>query len=297
MHTPWESTNPQLAKVARGAGIPYIVSVHGMLDDWCMNQRRWKKRIYHALAARRLLEQTAFVHCTASAELEQARRWFPRGKGRVVPLVFDLEPFKALPGPDLARSRYYTLSSRGPKVLFLSRLHPKKGVELLIDAVSGLRKEGADLTLTIAGTGESEYVATLKQRATKLGDRVEFLGMVSGQDKLSVYQAADVLVIPTSQENFGFVFPEALACGTPVVTTKGVDIWPELQTSGGAVIVEPEPRKISAALRKLFMDPAALKDMGAMGRRWVFQELDGARVVERYEALYAEAAGPARSNT
>ncbi len=290
LHTPWEPSNPQLAGAARAAGVPHIVSVHGMLDDWCMTQSAAKKRFYWTLTGRKLLETAAVVHCTAQAELEQAHKWFPRGTGRVIPLVFDLEPFANLPGPDAARSRFPTLAGAQLKILFLSRVHPKKGLEVLIDAAAALAQQGVELTLSIVGTGDEAYTQMIRQRAeSALGSRAALLGLVTGTDKLSVYQAADLMAIPTSQENFGFVFPEALACRTPVITTKGVDIWPELEASGGAAIVDATPDAFAAAIRRLASDRAALIRMGELGREWVFRELDGGRVVERYEALYADA--------
>jgi glycosyltransferase involved in cell wall biosynthesis len=115
---------------------------------------------------------------------------------------------------------------------------------------------------------------------------VRFLGFVSGVEKVSLYQAADVLVLPTSQENWGFVLVESLACGTPVVTTKGVDIWPELQSSGGALIVPAEARAMAEAVGGLLSDPARRRAMGEIGRRWVFETLGADRVARGYEAMY-----------
>jgi len=291
LHTPWETSNPQVAAMARAERVAYIVSIHGMLDDWCMTQRAGKKRLYLMLAGRRLLENAAYVHCTAEAEKQQSQKWFPRGRGRVIPLVFDLEPFRSLPGPELARAKHSSLATDCPKVLFLSRVHPKKGLELLIDSVPLLQKAGVDASVSIAGTGEADYTAMLKQRVATMGltERVAFLGLVTGAEKLSVYQAADVFVLPTSQENFGFVIPEAMACGKAVVTTRGVDIWPELEKSGGAVIVDGSPAAIAQTVAGLLNDPARLAAMASKGQEWVFRELDGNRVVERYEAMYSDA--------
>lgn len=291
LHTPWETSNPQIAAIARSERVPYIVSIHGMLDDWCMTQRAAKKKLYLAIAGRKLLENAAFVHCTAQAEKDQSEKWFPRGHGRVIPLVFDLDPFRTLPGPEIARGKHPSLSTPRSKVLFLSRVHPKKGLELLIDSVPLLIKAGVDPSVTVAGVGDADYTRSLKNRVAAMGlsDRIAFIGLVTGAEKLSVYQAADLFVLPTSQENFGFVVPEAMACRKAVVTTKGVDIWPELEKSGGAVIVDSTPEAIAATVARLVRDPATLATMGEKGHAWVFSELDGLRVVERFEAMYADA--------
>lgn len=290
MHTPWEPSNLQVGPIARRAGVPYVVSVHGMLDDWSMGQHgTLKKKLFLAIVGKRHLERAAFIHCTAQAELDQAKRWFPRGHGCVIPLVFDLEPYRELPGLDLAKSKFSALSRSGAKILFLSRLHPVKRVELVIDAAILLRQRGVEFTLVIAGTGDDGYVLGLKQRAESLGDDVSFVGLVAGREKVSLYQSADVTVVPSEHENFGMVFPESLACRTAVVTTKGVSIWAELERCGGAKIVEPDAHVIADTLQGLLADLPKLQSMGERGREWAFSELDGDRVAQRYVALYRDA--------
>ncbi len=295
LHTPWETSNTQLATLARRASRPYVVTVHGMLDDWCMAQKRLKKRIYLSLAGRALLERAARVHCTAQAEHDQASKWYPRGRGVVIPLAVDLAEYRDLPGPEAAIERIPTLASASQRVLFLSRLHVKKGVHVAIDAIAGV----AGAHLFLAGVGDEDYARGLREQVERLGlaDRVHFLGLVTGREKLSLYQACEVFVLPTSQENFGLVLPEAMACRTPVVTTRGVDIWPELEASGGAVIADATPGAFAETIRVLLADPDRRREMGERGRAWVFEHLDASRVVERFVALYREVIAEGRGGT
>lgn len=292
LHAVWTTSNAQLAALARRAGKPYVVSIHGMLDDWSMSQRRAKKTMYLRLFGRRVLESARVVHCTAQFERDQAVKWFPRGSATVIPLVFDLSPFANPPGPEIARGKYSDLAGGAKSLLFLSRLHEKKRPELLLRALRLLLDRGMDVHAFLAGTGEPAYVQSLRSLAgeLELDGRAHFLGLVVGPEKVSLYQAADLFVLPTSQENFGFVLPEALACATPAITTKGVDIWPELEESGGAVIVEPDPEPIANAAQELLEDDARRGEMGRKGRDWVFSHLDGARVVSEYERMYEQAA-------
>ncbi len=243
LHTPWDVANLQFARRARAREFPYIVSIHGMLDDWSMAQKTLKKRIFLATGGRRMLERAAAVHCTAAAELEQAKTWFPKGRGVVVPLIFDCTEYNPGSGGGPRRTKLEnanTYPGQGPIVLFLSRLHPKKRAEVLIDAAGILRKEGQRFRVLIAGTGDEDYERALKKRVRSAGleEHVHFIGLVTGAAKVSLFQSSNVFVLPTSQENFGFVYYEALAAGTPVITTRGTDTWRELQESGGAVIVE-----------------------------------------------------------
>jgi glycosyltransferase involved in cell wall biosynthesis len=235
-----------------------------------------------------VLEKAAFVHCTAQAELDQAKKWFPRGNGRIIPYVVDLAPFRDLPGVELARRTVPHADTDDPIVLFLSRVHEKKRPEVVIDAAAILRDEGVACRTLIAGTGDEAYIASLKERIARLnlGDRVFFTGLVVGVEKISLYQRAAVFVLPTSQENFGLVYTEALACRTPVVATKGTDIWRELESSGGAIIAPGEPGPTADAIRQLLADPARRAAMGERGRTWVFASLDGEHVISQFEAMY-----------
>ena len=292
LHTPWETANLDFARIAREAGVPYVISIHGMLDDWSMAQRRLKKRLYLALVGRRLLERAFCVHCTASAEERQAKRWFLGGRGRVIPLIFDLGPYRELPGSGLARAAHPEFLGDTPIVLFLSRLHYKKGVELLIEAAGQLRRGGRAFLLVVAGSGEPEYVESLHRlvRDRDLEGVTLFTGLVVGDEKVSLYEAADLFVLPTSQENFGFVFPEALASRTPVITTRGVDIWPELEGSGGAIIVDRSPAAIADAIDGLLADPERRRQMGEAGRAWVLRTFESDQILGEFESMYREAA-------
>ncbi len=290
LHTPWEITNLGLASACRRLGKPYVLTMHGMLDDWCMAQKGWKKRLFLRLGGRHMLEHAAFVHTTAAAELEQSRPWCPRARCVVVPLVFDLDPYRSLPGPAMARDAFGIVPDV-PVVLFLSRAHPKKGIEILIDATRALRDRQVPVQVLIAGTGDASYIASIESsiREAGLSEVVRLVGMVRGELKTSLYEAADVFALPTSQENFGLVLPEAMACRTPCITTKGVDIWPELTASGGAVIVEPTPEAFADAIEDLLRSPTELQEMGERARAWVFRELDPVLVRDRFSDLYRQA--------
>ncbi len=295
LHVPWDPVCRRLSQLALAAGVQYVVGLHGMLDDWCMGRKAFKKRLYLALGGRRFLERAAAVHCTAQAEREQSWKWYPRGRPIVVPLIFDLSEYEHLPGPELARRKFASAfpDDNVPIVLFLSRLHPKKRVELLIEAAMQLHDDGLTFKLLIAGTGEPQYEQSLRAlvELKQLSARIAFLGFVSGRNKVSLYQASDVFVLPTSQENWGFVLLESLACATPVITTKGVDIWPELQSSGGAIIADETPQAFAAALADLILDREKRQRMQQQGRAWVQRNFNVDRVVEQYEQLYECARG------
>lgn len=292
LHGVWEPFNLRLAAIARAAGVPYVVTLRGMLDDWCMAQRGLKKRIYLAVAGRRFLEQAALVQCTAGAELYQSEKWFPRGRGIVLPNLLNLRPYETLPGPDAAIGRFPFLAEQQPWLLFLGRVNPKKGVGHLIEATRVLRHSGAPVGVVVAGAADSPaYFAELQEQVVAMGlaDHVRFVGHVDGELKVSLLQAVDLTVIPTSQENFGFVFYESLAAGTPVVTTPLIDTAGDLQSSGACYLVEQDGGMLANRLKTLLTDRDQLRGSGHQAREWIFREYATPRMAARYEAMFREA--------
>lgn len=288
LHGPWLDGNRQLAAIARRLRVPYIVSLHGMLDEWSMAQRAIKKRLYMTLWGREFLRAAACVHCTADAELSQSSRWFDNPRAAVLPYLVELTAFEQLPAHAIPQPP----SSEGPTLLFLSRLHEQKGIDILIHAAAKLRDAGVAFTLLVAGTGEPYYAREMADLVEhfNLQDRVQFVGLVTGQRKILLYQSADLFVLPTRHENFGLVLIEAMACGTAVLTTRGTDIWRELQAAGGTIATENTPAGIASALRSLLNEPRQeLAALGARGRAWVFESLAVEPLLKRYETLYRDA--------
>ena len=294
VHGMWATANHQMIRAARDLGVRHVISPHGMLDDWSMSQGRLKKRLHLAIASGRSLATAHAIHCTAQAELDQAARWFPRPKGVVIPLLFDTAPLLRLPGPDPARATFPWLAADRPTVLFLSRVNVKKGPEHLIRALAAAAKDATPpWQLAIAGPADPPgYDASLRDLARTLGieAHVHFTGMVQGDLKWSLYQACTLFALPTSQENFGYVLLEALACAKPVITTTGVDIWPELESSAAARIIKTPPgdlpRALADTIASLLADPAAVERMAASGRPWALSFLDRDRILDAFEAMY-----------
>ena len=288
LHGVWETSNLQFAAACRAVGTPYVVSLRGMLDDWAMNQKSLKKRLYLAFGGRRFLEGAASVHCTAEYERIQSKARFGRARSAVVPNLVDLRPYFDLPSPDLAKAEWPALTRKGLKVLFLSRLHPGKGVDMLIDAVAEMRRRTLDVELIIAGNGEPEYEKFLRARATDAGidQNVTWTGFISGDVKLSLFAAADVFALPTMQENFGFVMFEAMAAGTPVVTTDLVDTRDEIAASGGGVVIPRTVGDFVQALSEFASGRSDAAAMGVIGRKWTLENLSADRVAGAFEKLY-----------
>jgi glycosyltransferase involved in cell wall biosynthesis len=292
LHGLWEPLLASAAKLARKQNVPYVCSIHGMFDPWCVRQKSLKKRGYYWLVERRRLARAAALHFTAQREEEKAGPWIPRGPQRlIIPILMDLSPFETLGNPDRAHAFFPGVPPDAPWILFLSRIHEKKGLDLLIDAVSLLADKRVQLI--IAGQGEEAYVRALKQRAqdARITERVHFVGLVQGAQKYALLRRANMLAIPSSQENFGIVFPEALASGTPVLLTEEVDIHRELVDSQGALLTRRDPADIAEKISTLLADPAAARARGEAGRRWVFSNLSPHAISLRWLQVYGAIVG------
>lgn len=173
-------------------------------------------------------------------------------------------------------------------MLFLSRVHVKKGINFLIEAVAALKDELDGYVVKIAGPGEESYINELKELAKRLrvDDRVEFVGSVFGDRKFDLYREADVFVLPTHSENFGIVVTEALACGTPVITTKGTP-WEELETYHCGWWTEIGSKPTVKALRDfLALTEKELERMGQNGRRLVERKYSCQRIAQEFMEMY-----------
>ncbi len=292
VHAIWEPLTLRVAAIARKRKLPYTISLRGMLDDWCMDQRRFKKLIYLRVGGTKMLNSAVAIHCTADGEREQSQKWFPKAPGIVIPNLLNLEPFETMPGAELARSKFPMFDTGDPVLLYLSRLHYKKGVEHLIEAIKILKDSGNPHRLLVVGDGDKEYENSLKDLVSnlELSEYVFFPGLVVGDEKVSLYQAADLFVLPTSQENFGFVLYESLAAGTTLVTTKGVDTWPELQEYAKATICKQEAQSFADTIAKLTSDKENLESLGKKGRAWIFDQMHPDKIITRFEALYDQVA-------
>jgi glycosyltransferase involved in cell wall biosynthesis len=294
VHLPWDPLNLSITKLAQEAGVPYCVSLRGTLDDWSMSQKWLKKRIYMAFFARQLLEGAAFVHCTANDERRQSEVWYPQGRSKVIPNLLDLGPFKELPGVEEARSRYRIRDGQ-PLILFMSRLHAKKGLRFLIDAMSLVLVRSPAARLLVAGDGDARYVEKMRALVHDAGlsNSVEFIGHVNGSLKYSLLQAASCFVLPSSQENFGFALFEAAAVGTPIVVTNLVDTWRELQSGASAEITDQTAISVSKGILNIISTDAQQGAIQrASSRAWALEYLDTDRIASMFEQAYAESLRP-----
>lgn len=223
---------------------PYVVFTHGMLDPWFKHHyplKHLKKWLYWPWADYRVLRDAAAVLFTSEEERRLAREsfWLYRAREQVV--AYGTRPPPAR-GPVLAR-RFIDAHPelRGKRLLlFLGRLHEKKGCDLLLQAFGDVALRHPGLHLVIAGPGDGEHLRRLKDLAKQesVAHRVHWVGMLQGDMKWGALHAAEAFVLPSHQENFGIAVAEALGCGLPVLISNKVNIWREVEAAGAGLVDE-----------------------------------------------------------
>lgn len=280
VHSMWTPPVLRACRAALRAGTPLVRVPHGCLNPAALRHSAWKKTIVSPLE-RRYMRRAACVLVTTETEMAAVERWV-RGVRRIEVVGMGVDDLLT---PDLPPKG----TGGGPKTfLFVGRLHPLKGLDLLLEALP------ADASLRVIAPDADGAQARYERLARKFGvaERVTFLGVKTGAEKMREMRAADALVLPTHSENFGFAVAEALVVGTPAITTKGAP-WEGLETHGCGWWADVE----AASLRAALADCAArsreeLAKMGARGRDWMLADFTWRNCAVRVQKAICGIIGP-----
>ncbi|MEY2859188.1 MAG: hypothetical protein RLZZ74_3501 [Cyanobacteriota bacterium] len=239
------------AAIARHQKIPYTVRTQGQLTPWALKQSPLKKQLYTSLIERRNLSQAAAIHCTTPQEAEDLRNFGIKTPAITLPLGVP-QPTQ-ISNANLELHQRYQIPREHLIILFLSRLHPKKRPDLLINAFQPVANQNANSHLIMAGSGEPNYLEYLQQLVTQnnLSDRVTFTGFMTGNSKNILLQGSDIFALPSYSENFGIAVAEALAVGLPVIVTPGVQIATDIATVKAGIIINDLAELTSAMIQLL----------------------------------------------
>lgn len=244
VHAPFSYPTLPACAAAQHSNVPYVYRTLGMLDPWCLRQEYWKKWPYYHLLVRRSLHHAAAVHVTSDMERQTLVRLGYGARTVIVPIAVS-------PSPPAPRDQH-----SGPtRLLFLGRLHPKKGLPVLLRALAlALVQDGRRFVLEVAGDGEPRYRRELEVEARRLGviDAVRFLGFVTGESKTRAFADADMFVLSSFHENFGVAVVEALAAGLPAILSDGVALAQEVHKAGAGLSVPTgDVSALADAIREL----------------------------------------------
>ncbi len=283
------------ARACQKHRIPYVVRPLGSLDPWSLNQKRLRKRLFWQLQGERMLREAAAIHYTTQAELAAAQKRLDLHNGTVIPLGIEARFTNRVPnGSDSAREGLF----ERPFVLSLSRIHAKKGLDVLIDAfVETICDDNfKNWQLIVAGEGDRDYLSLLLRKVRKKNahERVSFAGWVEADAKWRLLRQASLFVLPSYQENFGVSVLEALSCGVPVIVSPQVNLAEDIHNANAGWVCPVERSSLSATLREAFSSEDLRAQRGEAARAFA-KEFAWPRVAKELQELYFRIAAPSLS--
>jgi glycosyltransferase involved in cell wall biosynthesis len=279
-HSLWMMPNVYPAAAVRGTRCKLVVSPRGTLSAWSLRRSKWSKRAFWWAGQGAVLRAAACFHATAEEEADDVRRAGFSAPIAVIPNGIEL-PLPAQTGAPPGELR---------RLLFLGRIHPVKGIDVLLRSWRAVQAGAPDWELVLAGPDEDGYLAKVQALAAELGvERVRFAGPVYGAEKSACYRQADLYVLPSRSENFGMTVAEALAHGIPAIVSKAAP-WSGLDTHDCGWWVEFGDAPLTDCLRTaLALSPAELRARGTRGRAWMERDFSwdgiGMRMHETYTWL------------
>ena len=262
---------------------PVVWSPRGALQRWEGSSRVVSKWVWESVCRKLASKEKLVLHATSTAEAEQSSKRFPGVRTVVIPN-----------GVVLPKNVKRTHSNGKLRILYLGRLHPIKGIEVLLEGCGILEKLLPGWRLYIAGTGSDSYLAALKSKVheLKLSEKVEFVGEVADEKKEELFAQSDVTLVPSYVENFAIVVAESLAHGVPVIASKGTP-WNGLETNRCGLWVDNDPQSLAIAIRTI--RTLSLHEMGLRGRNWMEKDFSWKSVSAKMLALYHECVPGAES--
>jgi glycosyltransferase involved in cell wall biosynthesis len=291
MHGLWQTHTRRGGRFARDARVPYVMAVHGMADPWALRHKQWKKKLYLSLVESRNLRRASCLHALSRPEIDHLRGLAPWSPVCFIPNGVDLAAFDDLPPRSAIEVDHPELKGKFV-LLFFGRLHAKKGIDLLAEAMGSLCPDFPELHVLIAGKDDGEWTP-FADRVARFGlsDRVTYVGHVSGERSRQVWAAADAFALPSYSEGFSMAILEALACSLPCVFTTACH-FPEAGKADAALVVDPKADAVTSAIRDLLeRSPAERARLGANGRRLVESDYTWDQQAERLASVYRWLAG------
>jgi poly(glycerol-phosphate) alpha-glucosyltransferase len=287
MHAVWNFCTYWGMRMADEARVPYVVAPQGSFEPWALKQSAMKKRLLGPLTEVPLFNRAAALQALTETEAKQFRRYGLTAPAVVVPNGVELEKFNRRRLPLAER---LDLAPGTATLLFMSRLHPTKGLDVLLSAFALVVGELPHVSLVIAGgDAGSGYAGEIKRldAALGIGERCRFVGEVRGDAKLDMLAGADAFVLPSHSEGLPVAALEAMASALPVALSPACNL-PEITAASAGLIAEPEPETLACAISGLFTDREAARAMGEAGRRLVASKFAWQRIATDTLQIYRD---------
>ncbi|MEH2348529.1 MAG: glycosyltransferase [Nostoc sp.] len=287
IHAIFSYASTMAMAIARLKNVPYIVIPHGLLSEWSLQQSARKKQIYMRLIEQANLNHSQGIHLTSQLEQQEVAQLELSAPSFVLPHGLSHPP--QIPHARSLLRQHLNLPADEPVILFLSRLHPKKGLDYLIPALGKLTHHR--FTFAIAGSGSQEYEAEIESALVSNGirDRTYIAGFVAGETKNLFIQGSDLFALTSHAENFGLAVLEALAGGVPVLVTPGVALAAIVQKHQIGYVPELDVLAIAKDIEEYLTHPQEAKAMGARARQIIREQYTwdkvAAKMVDIYQAI------------
>jgi glycosyltransferase involved in cell wall biosynthesis len=295
LHTLWNPINVAVRQLCRTLSKPYVLMPHGMLDPYSLGAKRWRKALYFgALERKNILSADRMIYTTTEeARLATAGLPFlPEG------VVVSLGGGAPDTDPRELASAFLELFARARgrrQLLFLGRLHFKKGLDRIVRILPSIVRRYPDVMLTIAGDGDASFERALRSSIAEqnLEDHVLMTGRLDGAVKWGAYASARLFLLPSRQENFAITVAEAMQMGVPVVISNRVNTWPFVEAAAAGVVLDEEEidSSLENAVLSLLGDEETLRLQGERGREYAGRNLTwseaGRKMVECYSEILA----------
>jgi len=269
VHGVWKPLLLKSLQIAKKANVKRIVTPHGMLDPWSLSQKKIRKTLALLLGWKEGLNNCTYIHALNKSERDLMKSLKLKSPVKIVSNGVFRENFYSLPPKGSFHKKHKDLNGR-PFILFLSRLHYKKGLDYLIESYSIFSKANNSVDLVIAGPDGGELEKLRSNIAMhKLNNRVHIVGPLYNDDKFSALVDASCFCLPSRQEGFSIAITEALACGTPVVISENCN-FPEVSDNNCGFVVPLKSELIADALNKILSSDALLDKMSESSQRLVF---------------------------
>ncbi|MBD2521539.1 glycosyltransferase [Nostoc sp. FACHB-133] len=272
--------------IARFQGVPYIVRPLGQLCEWSLQQSSRKKQIYLQLIEKANLNYSKSIHFTSKQEQQEASQLNLSSPSFILPHGVDIPNIN--PNARQHLRQYLNLPDDEPIILFLSRLHHKKGLEYLIPALGKL--SDYRFTFVLAGSGSQEYESEIKSLLVSNGikNRTHITGFVKGEIKDLIMQGSDLFALTSYSENFGVAALEALAVGLPVLLTPGIALADLVAQQHLGYVTELQVTAIAAAIQQVLDCPEEAQKRGDRARKFVLENYTWDCIASRLISVYTE---------
>jgi glycosyltransferase involved in cell wall biosynthesis len=279
-HGMWQFNGLYPSWIGKQKSIPVITSPRGTLSNWSFNSGSKSKKIFWPLFQKPSLANITCFHATSISEYNEIRSH-----------GFD-QPVAIIPnGIDIPEMPSNTIK-KNKTLLFLGRVHPKKGIDILLNAWLQVQSSFPEWRVVIAGSdldilGRGGYLKEIIQYSKKIGcERVEFIGPVYGKEKFELYQSASIFVLPTYSENFGMTVAEALSVGTPAIVSHGAP-WEGLEKNNAGWWIELDEKKFAKTFENaLSLSDQEIKKIGLNGRSWMKRDFSWDNLALKYIDIY-----------